>query len=239
MKRERFWEIDALRGIAIIMMVAFHAVFDMAFFLGFRVTTDTAFWYFFPRIIASVFLLLVGVSLTISYRRASLWGASPLRKFLLRGAKIFSLGLAITAFTMLAFPQEPILFGVLHFIGLAIIICYPLLRHPAAVPPIAALLFAAGLFLNTITVQFPYLFWLGLAPAGFQTLDYFPLLPWLGVALAGVALGNRLYKEGKRGFHLQDHSKNIAVRPLAFLGRHSLLVYFLHQPLLVALLLLI
>jgi uncharacterized membrane protein len=82
----------------------------------------------------------------------------------------------------------------------------------------------------------PWLLWLGLAPEGFYSLDYLPLLPWFGVVLMGIALGDFLYHGYKRRIALPDLGGALLVRPLAFLGRNSLLIYFVHQPALIALL---
>ena len=94
-----------------------------------------------------------------------------------------------------------------------------------------------GVFLRiTVVVDFPWLLWLGFVPSHFYTLDYFPLLPWFGVVLIGIFLGNSLYQNNKRKFSLKDHSQFIVNRGVCFLGRHSLIIYLLHQLIIVGLL---
>ena len=66
-------------------------------------------------------------------------------------------------------------------------------------------------------------------PENFYALDYFPLLPWFGVVLIGVFLGNSLYQNNKRMFAVKDHSRFIVSRMFCFLGRYSLIIYLLHQ----------
>ncbi len=238
---QRFFEIDSLRGIAVIAMIAFHALFDLNYFAGFSFSINSGVLLGIGRFAACTFIFLVGVSLTLSYSRAKTEkaGFELFRKYLSRGAKIFSLGLVITAATWLLFPAEFIVFGVLHFIGAAIALSFPLIRRRKASLLLAIVLIPLGLWLNSLGSDLPFLFWLGLKPSGFYTLDYFPLLPWLGVVLLGVFFGNTLYKNGERQFRIYDLSKNRLAGFFSFLGRHSLIIYFLHQPVLLLLIFLL
>jgi uncharacterized membrane protein len=126
-----------------------------------------------------------------------------------------------------------VIFGILHFIGLSVIIGYffARFRFKNLLMGIAAIV--AGLFLHTMFFDFPWLLWLGLKPSGFYTIDYFPLLPWFGVFLFGLFLGNRFYPEGKRGFRFPEFDSGF-VKILCFLGRHSLVIYLLHQIIIVS-----
>jgi len=234
---KRFFELDAARGIAVVAMVAFHALYDLNYFRGYGFGIYSGAFFALGRFAALAFIFIVGISLTLSYSRAEQGKTmlQLLKKFLLRGAGIFCLGLAITVFTLLFFPRSPILFGVLHFIGIAVILSFPFVRKPKASLFCGAIMLALGLWLSPLRFDFPWLFWLGLAPENFFTFDYFPLLPWLGVALFGIFAGNLFYPGGKRRFNIPNAGGFAPVRLLCFLGRHSLLVYFLHQPLLVAL----
>jgi uncharacterized membrane protein len=189
--------------------------------------------------ISTTFLLLVGISLTVSYSRAQK-NLSKQRlplKFLRRGAGVFGLGLLITLVTWVYPHDGYIVFGVLHCIGLSILLAYPFIRF-RNLPLILGILFVVlGVFLRiTVVVDFPWLVWLGFVPFHFYTLDYFPLLPWFGVVLIGVFLGNSLYQNNKRNFSLKDYSQFIGSRGLCFLGRHSLIIYLLHQLIIVGLL---
>jgi uncharacterized membrane protein len=78
--------------------------------------------------------------------------------------------------------------------------------------------------------------WLGFVPQQLYSVDYYPLLPWFGVVLIGVCAGNTLYPNHRRRFALPDLSRVIPLRALAFMGRHSLLIYLVHQPLIILLL---
>src|SRR5215208_4515723 len=85
---QRFWEVDAARGIAIAMMVVYHLMFDLDYFGGYAIESTSGFWALFADATAGTFLFLVGVSLAISYSRASagLQGQSLFWKYLLRGS---------------------------------------------------------------------------------------------------------------------------------------------------------
>ncbi len=78
--------------------------------------------------------------------------------------------------------------------------------------------------------------WLGLAPERLTSVDYYPLIPWFGVVLMGVFLGNLLYPGHARRFLFPNWSAVLPIRWLAFLGQHSLMIYLVHQPIIMAML---
>ncbi len=232
----RFFEIDALRGLAVIAMIAFHVLFALNFLAGYSFDLRNGLFLAIGRFAATAFVFLVGLSLTISYSRArqEKTGSDLFKKYLFRGIKIFCLGLAITGITFLSFPEFAVVFGVLHCIGLSIVIAFPFIRKGRTSLLLGLFLAIAGLWVAEFSFPFPWLLWLGLKPVGFQSFDYFPLLPWFGVILLGIFAGNLLYPNGKRAFQLPGFPPNPVVRLLCFLGRHSLVIYFLHVPVLVA-----
>jgi len=67
---KRFWEIDFLRGLAIIMMILFHLLYDLNYFGEYNLNLHSGFWWYFARMTATIFILLVGISLTLSFSRA-------------------------------------------------------------------------------------------------------------------------------------------------------------------------
>ncbi|MBN2067013.1 MAG: DUF1624 domain-containing protein [Candidatus Diapherotrites archaeon] len=238
---KRFFEIDFLRGLAVISMIAYHTLFDLNYFAGYSFPIHSDSLFLFRSFAPVAFLLIVGLCLSISYSRArSEKGKAGLfKKYLFRGLKTFALGLAITAITWLVFPQEFIIFGVLHFIGIAIILVFPLLGKKRLSLLLGISFILLGLWLQTFHVSSHWLLWLGLVPEGFYTFDYFPLLPWLGVVLLGIFFGRALYPSAERDFRIPDLSGNRFIAFFSFLGRKSLLIYFLHQPVLVAIILFI
>ncbi|MBS3773138.1 MAG: DUF1624 domain-containing protein [Candidatus Thermoplasmatota archaeon] len=234
----RFWEIDATRAVAILMMVTFHVVYDLDHFGSADIGATSGFWRMFAQATASLFLLLVGVSLTLSHSRASrrLGGKTLPLKYLKRGFRIFLYGMAITVVTWLFLPDGIILFGILHCIGLSIILAYPLLGRPRLALPFGLTCIAAGIVVNSVEAGTNLLLWLGVRTGDMYMFDYFPLLPWLGVVLLGVFTGSMLYPDGERRFHLPDVTGWPMAGLLSWMGRHSLAIYLAHQPVLVALL---
>lgn len=229
---ERFWELDVFRGIAIILMVAFHTIINLKFFGFMGSFSPGSYWNIASGSIGAMFFLLVGVGLSISHSRAKRFSENIPRKYFARGLKIFALGLLITAGTW-AYPHEGfIVFGVLHFIGLGIILAIPFLDRPRLLIPAAALSLLAGAALMGTRWGFPWLLWLGVKTPYFYSLDYYPLLPWFGFVLLGLWAGGKLYANAERRFSLEQN-KNMVFGALAFFGRHSLKIYFLHQPVLV------
>jgi uncharacterized membrane protein len=234
---ERFWEIDSIRGLAVVCMICYHFLFDLTFFgvLSFDVSSGIP--WFFARITASTFIFLMGVSLTLSSSRSKLSGSyshkSMFKKYLIRGFRIFLLGLFITLITWIFIPQEFIIFGILHFIGISIILAYPFLKRKYLNLIAGITIICIGIYLQTLNFDFSWLMWLGFVPNSLNTVDYFPIFPWFGIVLLGIFFGGVLYKNYKRQFTLPNLSNNYFFKGSAFLGKHSLVIYLIHQPIII------
>lgn len=234
----RYREVDVARGIAILMVVLYHLVYDLDNFAGYPIESTSGFWGAFADTSAFAFAFLAGLSLTLSHARAS-EAPSPGRplflKYLWRGARIFGYGMAITL-VFWAFDLGTVIFGILHLIGLSIVLAYPFLKLRSAN-------LVAGLSLITLGIYAQagdftangaagiLLAPLGVMPEGLSMPDYRPLLPWFGVVLLGLFFGNAVYLPWRRT------TPSIALpytSPIAFLGRHTLLIYLIHQPVLIA-----
>jgi len=182
--------------------------------------------------------LLVGISLTISYSKLkSKYQKKELFiRNLKRGIKILAWGAVITIFTFIFLTNGVILFGILHLIGVSIIISFPLLDYKYKNLVLGLIVILIGIYLSNFTFDTTYLLWVGFEPNSFFSFDYFPILPWYGVVLIGIFLGNLVYPESKRRFSIPDFSGNIISRGLSFLGKHSLKIYLIHQPLIILIL---
>ncbi len=234
--QKRFWELDFLRGVAILMMIVYHTIFDLDFLKIVEMDIHSHPVWVFARSIPVIFITLVGICLTISYLKASKkLDRKQLRmKFIKRGLWIFSWGIAATIVSWVLLGEGFIVFGILHFIGLSIILAYPLLGNKNDLVLFGGIFIAMGIGLLSMSFAFPYLLWLGFVPVGFYTIDYFPLLPWFGFILIGIHLGNEFYSNNKRRFRIKDLSKNGLVKPFCFLGRYSLFIYLTHQLLIIS-----
>ncbi len=217
------------------MMIIFHIFYDLNYFGVEKINLGIGFWLVFERIIVTTFILLVGISLTLSYSRIKKRkrGWKLFQKYLFRGLKIFSWGLIITLITWLFLKRGFIIFGVLHSIGVSIILAYPFLKSRFLNLLLAIVFILVGMYIANFFVDTYWFIWLGLKPYYFYTVDYLPIFPWFGVVLFGLFLGNLLYPNGKRRLKISDFSRFSLVKLFCFLGRNSLLIYLIHQPILV------
>lgn len=234
---------DFARGVAMVMVVVYHLVFDLDNFGGYPVASTSGFWAVFADASAAAFVSLAGLSLAISHRRdrgGGRRGRDLFVKYLVRGTRIFGYGMLITL-VFLALGYGYVIFGILQLIGVSIVLAYPFLRLRFATASATAFagiaVIAAGIYVGSarIVVGGPVgvlLAPFGVLPANLFMPDYRPLLPWFGVFLLGLYLGNAVYLPWRRRAPAGPAPRSAA--PLAFLGRHTLLVYLVHQPLMLA-----
>src|ERR671932_723228 len=221
-KPGRFWEVDAARSVAIIMMVVYHTTYDLDALGGYDIDATSGNWALFADLTAGLFLFLVGVSLAISRSRASLTGWRLFAKYLARGLRIFAYGMILTG-VFLVLQMGLIAFGILHLIGVSIILAYPFLRLRYTNLVLGVLIFVAGQYVlaqNLVSENF-WLLPFGVVPEGVMMPDYRPLLPWFGIVLVGLFFGNTVYAGGHRPASLPGKAP-LPTRPLLPLGRNSL-----------------
>ncbi|MCC7325990.1 MAG: DUF1624 domain-containing protein [Burkholderiales bacterium] len=227
-EQDRVVAIDGMRGLALVAMIAYHFAFDLAYL---RITGSDfyhdPFWLHSRTAILSSFLLLAGVSLVLAERsprgRAGFWR---------HVARIAACALLVSTASYLIFPKSYIWFGVLHAIALSLVLIRPLAAHPGAALVTGVAAIAAGNLWTSPWFDQRATGWLGFATVKPITEDYVPLFPWIGVMLIGVAAGHALVRTD---FHAIAWLPRVP-SPLAWLGRHSLAVYMLHQPLLLGVL---
>ncbi|MFO1324808.1 MAG: heparan-alpha-glucosaminide N-acetyltransferase [Burkholderiales bacterium] len=220
--------LDVVRGAALVAMIAFHFSFDLA---SFRVVAwdfyRDPFWLHARTAILSTFLLIAGVSLVLA--ESTPRGRT---RFWRHVARIAACALLVSAGSYAMFPNSFIWFGVLHAIAVSLVLIRPLAAHPRAALAAGVAAIVAG---NVVTSPWfdgrPW-GWVGFATVKPVTEDYVPLFPWTGVMLVGIAAGHALVRTGFRA--LAPFARG--PRALAWLGRHSLAVYMIHQPLLIGLL---
>ena len=258
-KKPHYGLLDLVRGVCILSMVAYHAMYDLVNLKGF-----TAPWFHgapghvWQQSICWTFILLSGLCWQLSRRHGK------------RGLLLVGCGALITAVTYFVMPGELILYGVLNLLGLSALLLIPLDRlfQICRLPAWAGLTGALLLFfvlrgvpegylgfeglrlfeLPGTLYQFDALAVLGLPPMSFYSSDYFPLVPWFFLFLAGYFLWSLLSRSERTldflcraGIRTRvDGSRTLfpLLRPFAFLGRHSLLIYLLHQPVLMGIFLL-
>lgn len=220
----RIGALDVARGAAVVAMVVYHTAWDLSELrlIPTAIVGDPG-WNVFARAIASSFLLLAGFGLALAHGRGL-----DVPKLLRRAAVIAAAALLVTVATWFVFPDAYVFFGILHAMAASSLLAAPFARVPAALTGLAAAGVGALSLLASPAFDAPWLAFLGLGTRVPLTNDYVPLVPWLAFVLAGVALGRvtdplRWLPQGAPSLG--------GARALAWLGRHSLVIYLAHQPL--------
>lgn len=215
------------------MMIAYHFCFDLSFFGMLRAdfNHDTG-WLAARALIVSLFAFLVGVSLTLADRHPS-----QTRHFAWRELRIGLCAIVVSGASYMMFPRSFIFFGILHFIFVASLVGWGLLRARLGAAGFAVLgvvALALGIELNLPLFDLAPLQWVGFMTHKPDAEDYVPLFPWIGVVFLGIACGKWL----KPGLNPAPGGQNARVatgglpQALGWMGRHSLAIYMLHQPML-------
>ncbi len=233
--KQRYLIIDVLRGLAILMMFSYHFSFDLNYFGFIRLDFyHHPFWLNYRILIVSLFLGLVGVSLSLATRH----GFNPQAYFRRLGQLIFFACL-VSIVTYIQFSNRMIFFGILHFIALASVLGLIFIRFYRFNLVLGTGLIVFGTqFQNAIFDQ-PWLQWIGLMTHKPFTEDYVPLLPWFGVVLLGIFVGKLVFQKQPQAWLQNWHSTHPSIRVLSFSGKHSLIIYMLHQPVFMGLLYLV
>lgn len=233
--RRRIFLMDELRGFAVFCMIFYHGFYTLAFLYNLQAGM-VLLRFFMPAEpwFAGLFMLISGISSDLSHSN------------LARGFKLLGVALAVTLVTYLAVPDELIVFGILHFLSVCMIL-YGLakpfsdrFRFSWAAVAACALLFLCtrgvsagylglspqwGVLLPASLYQTNWLAPLGIFDGAFRSSDYFPLFPWIFVFAAGTVLG----KLAARG-EFPEFMYPSRVPFFSWLGRHALILYLVHQP---------
>ena len=229
----RLHSLDFIRGIAIISMIIYHTCWDLSFMYDVKILQSMdVYAYIWQQSICITFILLSGFCFSLS------------KNSLKRGIIVFIAGGIVTAITLVFMKQNAVVFGILTFIGVAMIICSLGSKLLSRLNPAFSLSLSLLLFMVTRGVNKGYLgfygvkllsiprffykniftSFLGFPNSSFSSTDYFSLFPWLFLFLSGYFLF-MLFKKKKIKI---PKGKNIPV--VNFIGRHSLIIYLLHQP---------
>jgi len=230
--------LDELRGLMIVNVVAYHTLYDLVYLFGVGIPWfHTLGAYFWQQWMSGSLVLLAGVSCRFSRSNAR------------RGLRVLGLGMALSLGTWLAMPGQFIAFGILHFMGSAMLLFALLRPRLDKVPRRAGLWVCLALFVLTKGIYYgrvgipylleldlprwlystPFLFPLGLPGEEFLSADYFPLLPWLFLFLAGSFEGVKA-----RAGQVPEFCRRPHLPALGLAGRHTMAIYLAHQPLIFA-----
>jgi uncharacterized membrane protein len=217
--KNRMEEIDFARGIAIILMIIFHLIVDLKDFFSYPLEYLQGFWYIEGKCSAILFIFLCGISSTLSQRSTR------------HGITVFTWAMILTAVTYFYNPNFYIRFGILHLLGISLLSVPVISRLPrVGLLLVSAAFFIVGFFFAQRFISSPYLFPLGLQTSTFASLDYYPLFPWYGIFIIGILAGKHLYSPKQSLISIP------LPQAITRLGQHSLAIYLIHQPVLLALL---
>ena len=236
--------LDALRGFAVVLMILFHLSYDLStpsfslrIFHPSPSDWPKGYWVYFSDLIGVIFFSVVGLSVWMKQQSAVKAGDKTQSRsfFYRRGLRILAIAFALTLGTIFFQPSDVIYFGVLHCIGVSVLLLPFFFRLSRPVIFMLSLfMIVAGLVLRDRLFSFSWLFWLGFQPTAWLSGDWYPLLPWFGVALLGFYLGPIfLHNQQRSSQRNQQRSSFAAPRRFSvFLGQHSLMIYLIHQPVL-------
>jgi uncharacterized membrane protein len=222
--------VDVARGAALAMMIVYHLVWDFEFFglIGKGIAASPP-MRGFSHAIASAFLLIAGVSVALAHR-GTFKGAAFRKQF----AKVALAAAAVTLATTYVMPQAPVTFGILHAMALGVLLTAIFAKAPWGLTLALALaMILAPFFIHSPVFDRPALQWLGLGTDDPNALDWRPALPWTGVMLLGLALARS--PRGQAFLVRADEFKadeDAISRALRWLGKRTLPIYLLHQPVL-------
>ena len=212
----RYEELDALRAFAMIGVILYHLGFDLQFYYNIDLYPFHLMWSYIGPISASLFIILAGISFSLNDR--------PLH----HGSHILWWAMVITFITALYAPDYTIHFGILHCIGISILFSIPFKKHIRTYA-----CFLIPIILALYYHPFPpsetwWLLPLNIAPPSYSSFDYYPLIPWYALFLCGTFLGATYYPHPP--FQLKISQRFLQ------LGRHTLWIYLIHQPILLIIL---
>lgn len=235
---QRLVSVDALRGVAIVSMIIYHFFIDLLIFCSQRVPSIRLIpawaWETSSTLIGSTFLFLVGFSTWYSARN---WRRDiTLKKQFLKFTTVGTAALIVTVVSLVATPETPIFFGILHCIATTnLFLCIFLSWRSRYIFAFAFSIFILGVYFRNDPIGTFLFSWIARTQNG-KMGDYYPLIPWLAVALLGLAVGKALPSHRYASLQTTALIKYRAVSGLSFLGRHSLSIYLVHQPILILIL---
>ncbi len=216
----RIDELDSLRATALVMMLVSNFVTDLDYF-GIMEVVKGDQWWWLARVTAFLFVGISGFSYFLAHQKEY-----NFTKTFDRTKRLILFAFLITIVTYIFEPTAYVRFGVLHLLALASIIAFPIARKPVYALGIGIVLLLIPLSSNLNLV------WLGLQETGTFSVDYFPLNPWLGIFFICLAISSQIYPDGKPLLNFKWPERWL------WFGRNTLIIYVIHQPILIGILIL-
>ena len=222
-KRPRFPLVDVLRGFAVALMIFFHCCYDLKILNMIDFNMDRGGpWWMLPRIIVFLFMIAAGMSLRLQHHPAF-----QTTVFFKRLSLLVFWAVVISISTYFLFPTTWIYFGTLHSIALCSLLTLPFIARPKIAGGLGGLII---LFTVIFKVKIPWIL------LKHYSMDYIPPFPWVGYMLIGIFLTHQGVHTWGRWDHLWG---KFFINFFGRMGKHSLFIYIVHQPILYGALLLI
>lgn len=223
MKENRIWEIDFLRAAAIIVMITFHTVYDLEYFAGVKVNSESTVWAYIGNLSGLIFIFISGISSGFS------------RSSFKRGLKVFGYGMIITLATYIVDKGNYIRFGILHLLGISMML-FPLLKrlNKTFLIFLSAVSIGIGVYIDGLILNTKLLLPFGIMYPNFSSVDYYPIFPYIGVFIIGIIIYNTVYFEKRSIFRFNPRIPLVSV-----ISGNSLMIYLLHQPIIVGIIMII
>ena len=229
--KKRYNFIDLIRGIAIINMVLYHLLYDLDYIFGDDIYLfSTIYAHLWQNLIAMTFIITSGISYN--------FGSKNIKKFII----LLICASIISIISYIFMYDEFIAFGIIHFFAFATLFLIIFESILNKINSYIGLVFSALLFISTKFItngyliipsgkyylpeklyEYSFLFWAGFPKNNFVSSDYFPLIPWLFLFLMGFYLGRIVLSSNIK-------TKKKSINPINIIGRYSLLIYMIHQP---------
>ena len=234
-QKVRYFLIDGIRGLAIVNMVIFHFLYDV-----FMVFEKDPTWYE----MTAVHLWQQAICCTFIFIAGFVWSWG-IENNIRRGILFNVYGIVISLVTLIFVPSETIWFGILNFMGCAVLIMLPLSKLLKHIPPVPGLTACFLLFIlcrhiqygyvgieNLFKIQLPTVLYsiklltpFGFPFQGFKSGDFFPIFPWIFLYMCGF-FGNKIFM--RHNLFKKIACRNIPI--LSEIGNKSIWIYLIHQP---------
>lgn len=234
MKNIRIWEIDFLRGLAVIGMMIFHIYYVLNYKGLMALDLYSGAWNFLGNTIRNIFFLLVGVGMVLSLQRHQ-YKRIPIKTYYLRQIRkallLLFIGGVITLASYLFVPESFVRYGVFSFLGTGVLLILPFISRPWILMIIGVFVLSfTYVFRGHIYIDSTLGYMLGFYPYFISSIDFFGIFPWVSALALGAFMAHFLYKKTKRTYLFPQNCPKVLV-PFVWIGKYALWVYVLHLPL--------
>lgn len=235
--RTRYKILDIIRGLTLIEMIIYHGIWDLVYVFGCDILWfEQTGAYIWQQSICWTFIFLAGFCWNMGKNKIK------------HGSIVFIGGMIITGVTILFMPEEKIVFGVLTLLGSCMLLMVPLNKIFKKIKGeqgviISFLLFVVFRNVNKGELGFEQLnffklpkewyknyitAYFGFPGDGFSSTDYFSIFPWMFLFLTGYFLYQWMQQKTKLQLL---HKIKLKLPFVEWMGKNSLLIYMVHQPL--------